>query len=784
VLIKIQNPNFFGNKGSKVYFMKVGIIFKLFKLSLILVLFAFGVFGQTKILSGVVVTPQNEFIPNVTISARTSDGKIETKTDAEGNFTISVPDEALIITVSGKNLTAKSFPIAKTDAKSNISLVVSYTIDPINEELVINTKTLEPSIERRNGKIFSDTLFSRDDQIFQSLDAGINAGQHEGGGKSLEIRRFGFNLDHGGVNGGLKVLTDNIQQNQGTQGHGQGYLGSLKSLSPELVQDVDIINGPFSAEYGDFSGLGVVHIRTKESLSQQLTARLQGGQFGTFRSFLAYSPPIKDSAFFAWEHSQTKGPFLNPLKYVRDNFTGNFTKKLSESRAIGFKFNGGRNVYRSSGQIPLDLVSNGELDRFGVIDPDNGGKVHSGTAGVYFRDETSSGRIFKVDAFVSRSLFDLYSNFTFYLNDPINGDEVQQHDSRLQQGISAQYLKPVKFGNAIGVFSAGGSFHANQINVGLDRSLGRNPYEIVTKANAKVNNFGTYAQQNLDLFGSHVNINFGVRYDYFSYDVKDRVFSNLSGKQSQGKFQPKFNIAYSPSDKLPLAFYFNYGRGITSQDARGVVQQPESPKISTTDFYQIGTSFNTQKASLTLSGFFIDRSNEQVYIPDDGSIEIADPSRSYGIEAKTSIRFNRFLSFNGGITNVGNSFFRNSSPRVYLDSAPKLVGNAAFTLDGLKGFGGSLRYRHGSNYRLDGEDAAIRASGFDLIDLSVNKKVTRFLDLNFSLDNLTNKKYYETQNFFESRVCPTCDVASRIHATPGYPTTLTIGVTFKFGEKK
>ena len=104
------------------------------------------------------------------------------------------------------------------------------------------------------------------------LNAGINAGQHEGGGKSLEIRRFGFNLDHGGVNGGLKVLLDDVQQNQGTQGHGQGYFGALKALSPELIQDVTVINGPFSPEYGDFSGLGLVHIRQRESLPDQFTA--------------------------------------------------------------------------------------------------------------------------------------------------------------------------------------------------------------------------------------------------------------------------------------------------------------------------------------------------------------------------------------------------------------------------------------------------------------------------------------------------------------------------------
>src|SRR6476646_243870 len=153
----------------------------------------------------------------------------------------------------------------------------------------------DATVETKPSEVFSKTLFSRDDQIFHVLDSGINAGQHEGGGKSLEIRRFGFNLDHGGVNGGLKVLLDNVQQNQGTQGHGQGYLGCLKALSPELIDDVDILNGPFSAEYGDFSGLGVVHIRLKETLPELLTVRLQGGSFGAFRGFVAYSPSLKNA---------------------------------------------------------------------------------------------------------------------------------------------------------------------------------------------------------------------------------------------------------------------------------------------------------------------------------------------------------------------------------------------------------------------------------------------------------------------------------------------------------
>src|SRR5687768_7001831 len=167
-------------------------------------------------------------------------------------------------------------------------------IKPLYTSIVITAKSIEPAIDRRDSEIFTRTLFSRDDQLLHVLGAGISAGQHEGGGKSLEIRRFGFNLDHGGVNGGLKILVDNVQQNQTTQGHGQGYLGSLKSLSPELVQDVNLINGPFSPEYGDFSGLGVVHIRMRDTLPDKLTMRMQGGSFDTLRGFIGFSPEFRN----------------------------------------------------------------------------------------------------------------------------------------------------------------------------------------------------------------------------------------------------------------------------------------------------------------------------------------------------------------------------------------------------------------------------------------------------------------------------------------------------------
>lgn len=757
-------------------------------------------------LSGVITTGGNEAVTGATITVRSSAGELTATSDNEGNFKLTVPAEALIVRITGKNIVTLERHIDAREPAERLRFEISYRIPPVHDGLVISASQLDPVIDRRNETVYRDTLFSRDDQVFHTLDAGINAGQHEGGGKSLEIRRFGFNLDHGGVSGGLKVLVDNVQQNQGTQGHGQGYLGQLKSLTPELVQDVDILNGPFSAEYGDFSGLGVVHIRLKESLPDEITARFQGGSFGTFRTFLAYSPALESGdALVAYEGSRTDGPFKTPLAYKRDNVTGNYIRRLSENQQLGFKFNFGRNDFVSSGQIPLDEVFEGRLDRFGFIDPENGGRVRNGVLSAYYRRDLAEGSVFKVDGFLGRSIFDLWSNFTFFLTDETFGDEIQQRDSRLQEGVNTQYLKPYAIAGRRAVLNIGANYHDNQINVGLFPSIGRaprrkfispenqaNPDILLTSARARVANVAGYAQQGLDLFGGRLHLEGGIRYDYFHFEVDDRIAPSASGEQGASRAQPKFNLALTPSRRAPVTFYFNYGRGISSQDARGVVQQPDGPKISTTDFYQVGISQNFDRFNMSADLFLIDRSNEQVYIPDDGSFEFKGPSRAYGFEVKTSMRLTRLLSFNAGMTKVTNAFFSDyffeeddpaPGERKYIDSAPHTVANAGLTLAGWRGFSGSLRWRHTSNYRLDPVDPGIRASGLDVLDLSVAKQLRPWIELNFSIDNLTDKRYFETQNYFESRIRPGDPIAARIHATPGYPITVTGGVTFRLSKK-
>jgi hypothetical protein len=740
-------------------------------------------------IQGRVIDPQGLAIEaaRVTLSrSQGASGTLETETDAAGAFVFKIVEAGTYtITAAAGAFQAISKTFDVLAGGKNIVKMQFGRIAAGHDSVVIVSSEEDAAIDLRNGDAYKKTLFERDDQMLESLGAGINAGQHEGGGKSLEIRRFGFNLDHGGVNGGLKVVVNDLPQNQASQGHGQGYLGALKALTPELVDSVTILNGPFSAEYGDFSGLGVVQIRTRESLPDELTWRTQAGSFDTYRTFLAYSPaPHAADAFVSYEGTYTNGPWINHGRYKRNNFTGNYTWHLSDDQDFGIKGNFGTNYFYSSGQIPLDLVAAGELDRFGFIDPTDGGGVRLGTAAAYYRKKMGAEDSFKVDGFFGRSLFDLYSNFTFFLNDPVHGDGIQQHDSRAQQGVNTQYQHFYKIGGAQALLTVGTNFHANEINVELLAREGRVAYATDTKSFLFVPNYAGYAQQSLDFLNGRLHVEGGLRWDYFSWRDDDAITPAVSGTQTANKFEPKAAVAWTPVARVPVVWSFNYGRGINTQDARGIVERPDAPRIATTDFYQTGVAYNRARLGISVDAFLIDRSNEQVYIPDDGTFEFAGPSRSYGYEGKFSVRLTRFLALKGGLTQVTQSYYRGTSPRVYVDSAPHNVEDAGFTLSGWHGVYGSLRWRHAGNYRLDGSDSAIRASGLDAVDLAITKSIRRWVDVNVDVDNLTNKQYYETQNYLESRVTPTAPVVARIHGTPAYPIGVTGGVTFRFWGKR
>jgi outer membrane receptor protein involved in Fe transport len=276
----------------------------------------------------------------------------------------------------------------------------------------------------------------------------------------------------------------------------------------------------------------------------------------------------------------------------------------------------------------------------------------------------------------------------------------------------------------------------------------------------------------------------GLRWDVFRFRVEDFLDPHFSGTSSSAKLQPKASVAFTPSHKVPLKVFFNYGRGISSLDARGVVREPDMPHIATTDFYQAGTThLFSDRFSLLTDFFWIQPSSQLVYIPDDGSIEFAGPSRSYGFEVKTMLRLTSHVGVDGGLTKVLNGYYRDTQPRIiYLDSAPRFTANAGLTVSDWRGWSGSLRMRAINHYRLDGEDPSILASGNTVFDFAFSRRLHPGVELNFGVDNLFGHEYWETQNYFESQL-PGQGPMERIHATPSYGATVILGTTVRFGGK-
>lgn len=761
----------------------------LIRLSLLIISsrYAFSQSLTETFVTGTVLDPQNKPVPNAIIKVVDGLGRIKQtrSSDVEGRFGIKVVGTgtfALVAeTIGFDPVTTGLLEIKGGQMTTDIKF---GSLSKAELTLTITERVIEPTVDQRDAAIFNKTLFTRDDQIFQSLGAGLNFGQHAGGGKSLEVRRFGYNLDHGGTGGGLRMNMDDLIVNQVSGGHAHGYLGALKGLSPELVESVNLINGPFNAAYGEFSGLGVVNIKTREEMPNQLTGRVQFGQFNTRRVFTAYSPTFKNTRMlFANEYSYSDGPYEQPLKYTRDNFTATLFHTVRPGENFGFRLLGAYNNFYSAGQVPLDQIEEGKLNLYGFIDPTDGGISKSGTVTGYYSKERPNGDRFNVNGMVNRVLFDLFSNFTFFLNNPQDGDGFGQHDSRLQQALNASYNKPHQILGGLGNFTGGFNYLGNQLNLGLFNRIGRVPTDQVTSADVKIDNPGYFIQENLTLAKGKIQLGGGLRYDDYSFRATSRLDITDKVNARGGLWQPKASFAFTPWLNKPLTFHANYGRAVTSTGARAFLVDRNSPIVASTDFYSVGTSHNKGRFSVATNLFLIKRSNEMVYVADDGSNELVGPSRGYGFEVKTSTQITRFLSINASITKVGNSYYVGTQPRVYVDRAPRFVGYTGITLSEWHGWSGSIRFRAINRFYVNGEgEFPQRAPGYSVTDFSMSRRLAKNIDFNFSIDNVFDRTYYETVDSYTSALKGQ-EPMERFHVTPGYPITFVGGLSLRLFNK-
>jgi outer membrane receptor protein involved in Fe transport len=262
---------------------------------------------------------------------------------------------------------------------------------------------------------------------------GVAISQHSGEGKANQYYLRGFNLDHGTD---LASWVDGVPVNMPTHAHGQGY-ADLSFLLPELLRSVEYIKGPYRAEVGDFSSAGAVFAEYASVVERPL-AKLEIGPQGYARSVAMASPHWAGGHLLgAVELFHNDGPWTRPDDYQRFNAVLRFSRRERHRhwRITGMAYRGSWNA---TDQVPLRALDDGRLGRFDAVDPSDGGDSFRASLAFDLEHTGNSSRS-RIGAYLLRYELDLFSNFTYALDDPVHGDQFEQQDRRWVAGGRASH---------------------------------------------------------------------------------------------------------------------------------------------------------------------------------------------------------------------------------------------------------------------------------------------------------------------------------------------------------
>lgn len=264
---------------------------------------------------------------------------------------------------------------------------------------------------------------------------GLFIGQHAGGGKAEQIFLRGFDIDHGTD---IAINVDGVPVNMVSHGHGQGY-ADLHFLQPETVDNIDFDKGSYFANKGNLATAGYVDFTTKDRIKHDEIA-LEIGQFNSqrIRGMFNLFSSNKESLYFSGTHLQTDSYFDSPQNFNRTNIFSKYTL-LNETSKISFSLIHFNSKWNASGQIPQRAVDQGLIGRFGAIDDTEGGNTSRSIINIKHEKQLSENSSLKTNAYVSLYDFELYSNFTFFLEDPINGDQIRQKEKRTTFGLNTEF---------------------------------------------------------------------------------------------------------------------------------------------------------------------------------------------------------------------------------------------------------------------------------------------------------------------------------------------------------
>ena len=603
---------------------------------------------------------------------------------------------------------------------------------------------------------------------------GMVATQHSGTGKANQYFLRGFNLDHGTD---FSAFIDGVPINMRTHGHGQGYL-DLNFFIPEMVETTSYRKGPYSALVGDFSSAGTVDFQLYDEVDDGIL-NVAVGAFDFYRvlgssSFDAFGGKLTAAA----DYSTYSGPWEIDEDLEQTKFFLNYRIPVGNAVAR-ISMLGYSGEWNSTDQIPQRAVSSGLIDELGYIDPDLGG--HTDRYGITAQLEFES---WEAIAYLVDYDFGMYSNFTYLLEDPVNGDQFEQVDKRQTYGLrvdgSSQWLTgflPVEFrwGSDIRVDDIG--------DIALYRTVARQRIGAVRRDSVVESSLSGYGDFGLQLSDA-LRVSLGLRADYFQWDVDADLIEN-GGDGSDSLLSPKFNAAFRATDSLEL--YLNWGRGFHSNDVRGntITIDPISgaPAERVDPFVQsngaeIGARFESgEKFNATVTTFWLELDSELLFVGDAGSTEALGASERVGVEFSTFMQVNDWLAANFSYTYTDSKFKQNEGAGRKIPGA--VESSASLGLNGAwaNGLFASARARYLGTAPLI-EDNTVRSEASLLINAGVGYRLER-MEFRFDVFNLLDSNSNDIAYYYASRL-PGEAVGGidDVHSHPLEPISARASVTF------
>jgi hypothetical protein len=583
----------------------------------------------------------------------------------------------------------------------------------------------------------------RPGEVMESVP-GMIATQHSGDGKANQFFLRGYNLDHGTD---FATWVAGMPVNMPTHAHGHGWT-DLNFVIPELISRIAYGKGPYFAEDGDFASAGSARIEYAERLPFSI-ASLSAGPHDYRRAVLAGSPALRaGTVVYGLEYQQNDGPWENPNDYAKYNGVLRYVEGGLSITGMAYKAD-----WNATDQIPRRAVDAGLIGRFGAIDPSDGGESSRYSISAEWRSAGSAASVYAI-----RSRLNLFSNFTFFLDDPVNGDQFEQAEKRLTLGAQASRTWSAAWGGRAVSNTLGAQLRRDRLEpVALYSSAARERLSTTRQDQVTVSSAGPYLSSAIEWNGWFRTLA-GLRADFHRFDVASNLPQN-SGKRSDSIVSPKLSAIFGPWGRTE--YFLNWGRGFHSNDARGTTitvdpksgdpAEPVSPLVRTTGYEAGLRSRIVPEVSTSLALWALEQDSELLFVGDAGTTEASRPSKRSGVELLVQWlpSPNVAIDLTAAFTRARFSDEDPAGERI--PGAPESVASAGVTVDRLGGWFGSLRWRYFGPRPLV-EDNSVRSRSTSLVNARIGYAVTTSIRAFVDVFNLFNREASDVDYFYASRL--------------------------------